>query len=503
MSILFQPSINLLPPPTITTISSSPLQGQLQLVLPGHSTVSSTSSTTSFLPQFHHLIPPLLYYFPQFSDPPNLLPAKSQLDPSIFVASPAQMQRATSASYSCNATNQSGFFFEAIECFVDVTSTDNAAKQWAIQKALEHQALLLPVIDNSPTPQHCGVQFKLLAGNAVKPFNPTSDDSDILLILESGETYLTCGAANFDVLRISAFFRSMLYQVGNAATPNEEMLLQGSTFVPSKKMTFIADEFKHLILFVLRTNPSLISNQLSQAVAIHDYVFNEFSSRMEQDELTAEASKRIIGTNILFGMMISILLEPSSQLKPNTLQLYLIGRGIKSVENRTHLTFHHANGMGKNCNSLLRLFRHFVCGHIVNTARDGAAPFNHDDFMKNTYQLLQTIQISISIDAVCRCIRMAKHIESKSGSCVKKGFDPNTGEVMVQQIYIPRVVWGRAIPTAVEAFRTHLFPLFRCHDILELVLNTQNKLVMAGEDVYVYINGEFEFVEYTHIIFCT
>jgi len=340
-----------------------------------------------------------------------------------------------------------------------VTSTDNAAKQWAIQKALEHQALLLPVIDNSPTPQHCGVQFKLLAGNAVKPFNPTSDDSDILLILESGETYLTC---------------------------------------PSKKMTFIADEFKHLILFVLRTNPSLISNQLSQAVAIHDYVFNEFSSRMEQDELTAEASKRIIGTNILFGMMISILLEPSSQLKPNTLQLYLIGRGIKSVENRTHLTFHHANGMGKNCNSLLRLFRHFVCGHIVNTARDGAAPFNHDDFMKNTYQLLQTIQISISIDAVCRCIRMAKHIESKSGSCVKKGFDPNTGEVMVQQIYIPRVVWGRAIPTAVEAFRTHLFPLFRCHDILELVLNTQNKLVMAGEDVYVYINGEFEFVKHSH-----
>ena len=105
--------------------------------------------------------------------------------------------------------------------------------------------------------------------------------------------------------------------------------------------------------------------------------------------------------------------EPSSQLKPITLQLHLIGRGIKSVENSTYLTFHHANGIGKNCNSLLRLVRHFVCGHIVNTARDGIAPFNHDDFMNNTYQLLKTIQISISIDAVCRCIWMAKHIESK------------------------------------------------------------------------------------------
>lgn len=411
------------------------------------------------------------------------------------------MQRATSATSSCIPINQSGFLFEAIKCFVDATSTDNAAKQWAMQKALEHQALLLPVIDNSPTPQHCGVEFKLLAGNAVKPFNPTSDDSHILIILESGERYLTCGAANLDVLRISAFFRSMLYQVGNAATPNEEMLLQGSTFVPSKKMTFIVDEFKHLILFVLRTNPGLISKQLAQAVAIHDYCNDEFSA-MEQDEITAEASKRIIGTNILFGMMLSILIEPSSQLKPNTLQLYLIGRGIKSVANSTYLTFHHANGIGKNCNSLLRLVRHFVCGHIVNTARDGIAPFNHDDYMNNTYQLLKTIQISISIDAVCRCIRMAKHIESKSGSCVEKCFDPNTGEVMVQQIYIKRDIWGRAIPTTVEAFRAHLFPLFRCHDTLELVLNIQNKLVMAGEDVYVYINGELEFVTHSHC-FCT
>jgi hypothetical protein len=85
-------------------------------------------------------------------------------------------------------------------------------------------------------------------------------------------------------------------------------------------------------------------------------------------------------------------------------------------------------------------------------------------------------------------------LNPRSGSCVEKCF--------VQQIYIQRVVWGRAIPTTVEAFRAHLFPLFQCHDTLQLVLNIRNKLVMAGEDVYVYSKGEFEFVTHSHR-FCT
>ena len=55
----------------------------------------------------------------------------------------------------------------------------------------------------------------------------------------------------------------------------------------------------------------------------------------DEEEMQNETSKRIIHTNILFGMMISILLENPSGLKPNALQQYLIGRGLKSVSSRS------------------------------------------------------------------------------------------------------------------------------------------------------------------------
>ncbi len=65
----------------------------------------------------------------------------------------------------------------------------------------------------------------------------------------------------------------MLYQVGSADAPNEEMLLQGSTFVPKKKMPALLDEFEHLILSVLHTKPGLLHQQFNQALEIRDSVF--------------------------------------------------------------------------------------------------------------------------------------------------------------------------------------------------------------------------------------
>ena len=407
------------------------------------------------------------------------------------------MQCAMSASCNHDASNESWNFNEATACFIDQSDESNMPQ--AKEKIRQHTQLLLPVTDNAPTPQQCHLQFKKLATDAFKPFTPTSDDCNILIILQAGEKYLTCGAANFDVWRLSAFFRSMLYQVGTAAAPNEEMLLQGATFVPSQKMFFIVDEFKHLILFVLRTNPSLITQQMTQATSIHHYVGNEFSGRMKEDEIAEESAKRIIDTNILFGMILSILLEPTDKLKPNTLQLFITGRAIKSVQDKSYLQFYNANKIGKRCNSLLRVFRHFVCGHIVRRARETIPTVNHEVFINTTYQLLQTIQICPSIDSICRCIRMAREIERKSPSGVFKGFNPHTGQIRVDTIYVNREVWSKAICVTAEKLKDSLFRLFACHGLLEHVLNTNNKLVMTGEDNYVYINGESSFLDF---VFC-
>eukprot|EP00985_Skeletonema_marinoi_P026928 scaffold21321_cov90-Skeletonema_marinoi.AAC.1 len=177
------------------------------------------------------------------------------------------MSRAMSISTSHN-TDQPNLFSAATQCFID-DSMDSASKKQARNKVDEHKSLLLPIIDSYPNPSQCASQFKKLADCASKTFDPASDDPNICIIVESGVNYLTCGAAELDVLRVSPFFRSMLYQVGTAATPL--MLLQRSTFVPTKKMNFIVDEFKHLVLFVLRTNPNLINEQLRQATQIHDF----------------------------------------------------------------------------------------------------------------------------------------------------------------------------------------------------------------------------------------
>ena len=49
--------------------------------------------------------------------------------------------------------------------------------------------------------------------------------------------------------------------------------------------------------------------QLQQAKDVECFVFESFCHSMNEEEMQKETTKRIIGTNILFGMMINILTE--------------------------------------------------------------------------------------------------------------------------------------------------------------------------------------------------
>ena len=375
-------------------------------------------------------------------------------------------------------------------CFT-VQSMDSAAKTEAFSKVEHHKILLLPIIESHPNT--CVHQLKSLASAASKKFDHITDDSNINTILHAGKTYLSDGHAENDVLLVSPYFRGMLYQVGSADSPNEEMLLQGSTFVPIKSMPKIIEEFQHLILFVLRTKPELLHQQLQQAKDIECSVFESFCHSMNEEEMQKETTKRIIGTNILFGMMINILTENPKGLKSNALQLYLIGRGLKSVSSRSYLGFCAANEISKNCNNLLRLMRHMVCGHICRTARRDHN-FDHDKFMHSTYELLKVIQICDSTSSICKCIRMGKEIDKKyNPSTIHKAIDPITGEVKVGQSYVKKSMWEKVIPVTRDRFKHHLYPLFQCHALLDMFLNVENKLVMAGtncDEVFVFVKGE-------------
>ena len=418
------------------------------------------------------------------------------LNSSIFSASSSQMTKAMSPSAQHDVPNQSIKFNASIDCFVhhlSQTNNDQSAKSISIQKAYQHQALLIPVIDSAASPQECNSTFRKLSRNAFAKYNPESDDPTVQILIQAAKIYFDSGAANFDVLRLSAFHRGMLYQVGvTDGIPNEEMMLQGSTFVPSKKVQYITEEVEHLILFVLRTNPRLISLQTDQASKIHSSVIEHLSHTLDGKALEYEASSRLIDTNAVYGMMMAILLEPSDRLKPNTLQLFLVGRSIKSVQDSLRLDFYHPNLISKRSSSLLRAMRHFVCGHVRNSARDNMYP-SESSFAEATFKLIRAVQTCMSVDAVCRNIRMAKEIDSKLPSKVEKGFDPNTGEVRVEQMYIKREIWGSAISEMNDRFRKHLFPLFhpQSHCLIESVLNTTNQLVMSVDECYVYSQGKF------------
>jgi len=426
--------------------------------------------------------------------PPTLvtMPSTQQLDNSIFSASSSQMAQAMSLTPQRNVSNQAERFAASIHCFINHLSSSNddiLAKSLSLQRAYQHQSLLLTVIDNATSPQECSSTFRDLSKNASAKFDPNRDDSSILIVIQAAKMYLDTGAANFDVLRLCALFRGMLYQVGvSDVVINEEMMLQGCTFVPSKKMKYLLEELEALILFVLRTNPGLISNQVNQASQIHSYVIDNFS-QMEEHDLAAEAATRLIDTNAIYGMMLSILLEQSDRLKPNTLQLFLVGRSIKSIQTSAHLDFYQPNLISKRCNTLLRLMRHFVCGHIVNSATQHQT---ESAFATASFHLLKTIQSCTSVDGICRVIRMAKEIDSKSPSKVEKAFDPETGEVMVVGHYIQRNVWEVAIPEMAKMMRHHLLSLFHeeCHSLIQTILDTRNKLVMSVDECYVYKKGE-------------
>ena len=115
-------------------------------------------------------------------------------------------------------------------------------------------------------------------------------------------------------------------------------------------------------------------------------------------------------------------------------------------------------------------------------------------------QLLHEIQPSASIDIICRTIRMGKEIDDLQPSDILKAFDPITGTVMYMNITIEKSTWSIAIPTTRKKFHDAMAPLFECTNILEKVLDTNNKLVLAGNDTTVFVTSESGHQEQINVV---
>ena len=76
---------------------------------------------------------------------------------------------------------------------------------------------------------------------------------------------------------------------------------------------------------------------------------------------------------------------------------------------------------------------------------------------------------------------------------ILKAIDPITDDVKVGQSYVKKSKWEKVIPETRDRFKHHLYPLFQCHAHLDMFLNVENKLVMAGtncDEVCVLVKGE-------------
>ena len=149
-----------------------------------------------------------------------------------------------------------------------------------------------------------GGMNQLLVKNAGSSF-------DLALLLESGNMWIDSGAANMDVCKLGADLRNKVYIIGSTNSSDKRDLLRGGTFVPSDDMTDIKEQCSALITFAFNNKwPSMRDHQ-RQVQEIYDSVLMSMEGTGE-DDIRPEIHERVVDTNIIPGLLVSLLLEPAS-----------------------------------------------------------------------------------------------------------------------------------------------------------------------------------------------
>lgn len=457
---------------------------------------SNTQYTPRSNTQYTQMPPPSLPVT-QLPPPSTVTPQRQCIPQVTFHASQNEMAKATLPQARPVAVNARETVNEALQCFINASKTPAEQKQ-QLDYAKMHETTLLPLIDHASNPRDFSTKLREMSRQQDQPFNSSEDYPMLRVILLAGELWLNSQSANLDVNRIMAKHRSMLYQIGShVELPNEEKLLDGRTFVPTGKMHHIVKEYEHLIRFIFRRGFVGMDTHIDHVTRIYDSIYLEEN---EEDKRVQIAAKLLVDTTVIPGILCSVLLEkPSTANGINTISSHITARSVKVVNNRAFIEFKSGNIIAKIANSILRLFRHAMCSLLCRKAGEmKASNQTHQEFEDFADAILAESQSCVSINTICTRIRSARHINSLRLAKIFKGFDPVTGQVMVEQTYIEKDVWSQSISTLTELFNTHLRPLFNCQDLLTNVLDPSNKLVLVGkENSHIIIDATTESPERT------
>jgi hypothetical protein len=158
--------------------------------------------------------------------------------------------------------------------------------------------------------------------------------------------------------------------------------------------------------------------------------------------------------------------------------------------NRYILTPHNYISSATIASTFLRLLRHALSSHIYSMLHLCTQEFN--EYVKD---LLDHVQMMPTVDITCVTIRLGLSLKSNSPLSVYKAINPETGEVMVESVCVPKSTWSRAIPVTLSKFATNLKALFPRGDLLDKILDTTNPIVWKSKDSIVILrdnnnNGE-------------
>ena len=255
--------------------------------------------------------------------------------PTIFDASPVEMNSVCAEHHEHSASGEESFVLQELECCFgsDAMVTARGHMNTFLHLTKGRQSIPPTLID---------MNKKLTLNDA---------SIEISLLLQSSQKWLKSGAANMDVGHLSADVRNRVYTIGTCVVQSERDLFRGNTFVATEDMKFVMPELESLMLFASNMNYSRMTSHKLQAMKVYQSVSH--SENETEDERDQEVYSRILDSNIIPSLLVTILLEPARFPNgPNLISDYLAACSVK-VDHQNCISFRNPNEISKKANALL------------------------------------------------------------------------------------------------------------------------------------------------------
>jgi hypothetical protein len=229
---------------------------------------------------------------------------------------------------------------------------------------------------------------------------------------------------------------------------------------------------------------------------VYDRILENGNATNNLEEMEDLVLSKIVDSNIIYGFLAAIICdEPSKPNGPN-IMYHLLASILVKVTNGDRVSLRHPNEISKHANGILRILRYGLCSYYV---RQSFLMTTHDksdrEFQAWANDLITGMQCCPSVGHICRTIRTAREVDSKTPSTVLKSFNDVTGELLVAGTTIHKCAWSTAIPSALtewDQFLMHLFPNHSSSSRfpLEMIFDLNNSIVLADSDSCISIRNE-------------